>query len=171
MPDYAIASVRHLVGKESGQAEQQVPEHGRDDAIAEIFRQAFDGGPGYAMRVKPHRIAADNVLHRCAARTEPSSIERLGNGGDMLVQAALGDEDGNQQGFNHGPEQVATAKSLNHEPQRCRTADQQYHRYDATVAARDLAANLAVQFTVEKSDRAAGKHNRMGDMAKDRRHV
>jgi hypothetical protein len=109
------------------------------------------------------------MSYRRAAPREPARDQCLRYGGDVFVQAALGDDHRDQQGFNASTEQTATAEPLDHEPRR--TTDQQHHSYDAADAARDLAASLAVQFAVEESNRAAREHNRMGDMAKDRRHV
>ena len=44
VPDHAVERVRHLVGEEPGQPEQQIPEGRRHDAVAEILGQAFDRG-------------------------------------------------------------------------------------------------------------------------------
>ena len=111
------------------------------------------------------------MSYRPAARGEPAGVQRLCYGGDVFLQAALGDGHCDQHSFNDRPELMAMAEPLDHEPQRRCTADQQNHRYDAAVAARDLAASIAVQFAVEESNRAAREQNRMGNMAKDRRHV
>src|SRR5262249_9752588 len=129
MPNHAVEGVRHLVCEEAGQAEQQIPEHRCDDAIAEIFRQTFDGGPRYPMRVEAHRIAADNMPHRCAAPRKPARVQRFCYCGDVFVQAALSDDHCDQQGFDDSTEQMATAESLDHEPQRRGAADQQNYRY------------------------------------------
>src|SRR4029077_681441 len=151
--------------------EQQIPQHRRDDAITEIFRQAFDCSSRYAVRVKAHRIAAHNVLDRRLARREPASLKRRSDGGDMLVEAALGDEDGNQQGFDRAAEQIAMAQLFDHKPQRCRAADQESYRDDAAAAARGLTAGLAVELVVKEPDRPAGEYDGVADITKDRRHI
>ena len=58
----------------------------------------------------------------------------------MLVKAALGDEHGNQQGFDDGTEQMPAAHSLDRKTGCRRGADQQDHGDDPAIAARGLAA-------------------------------
>jgi hypothetical protein len=50
------------------------------------------------VRVKAHRVTADDALHRVSTCPQPTRIERFGDGGDMLVKAAPGDEHGERQG-------------------------------------------------------------------------
>ena len=75
--DHAVERVRHLVGEEAGQPEQQVPERRRHDAVAEILGEALDRGAGDAVprRGSPGR---GRRCGRTASRpaASPPPIER-----------------------------------------------------------------------------------------------
>ncbi len=89
----------------------------------------------------------------------------------MLVEAALSDEHGDQDGFHRSAGQASSAYALDRQSERRRAADQHDDRDGATFAARGFAANLAVEFAVEERDRTAGENDRMRNMAEDGRHI
>jgi hypothetical protein len=171
MADHAVERVCHLIGEETGQAEQQVPESRRDDAVAEILRQALDCGARYAMDVKAHRIAPDDMFYRSAAGRQAAAIERRCDSGDMLVEAALGDQDPDQQALDDRTQRMPATGQLDREPYRPCRANQRGDRDDTPVAARGFATDFAIELTVEECDGATGERDGMGNAAKDRRRV
>ena len=88
--DHAVGGVDRLVGDHAGQAEKHAPETRRHDTIGEILGETFDGRARDAGFIEGARIAADDLSHRFAPGFEPARIERIGNGGDVLVEAASG---------------------------------------------------------------------------------
>jgi adenosylcobyric acid synthase len=171
VPDHAVEGIRHLVGEEKGQPADEIPEHRRHDAVAEVFRQALDRRAGDAMGIEARRIAADDMADRRAPGGQSAGIERPGDGGDMLVEAALGEEDGDHQHFDDGAGSRAAAQELDGEPEERGAARQYCHGDDAAAAARGFAANLAVELPVAKGDGAAGERHRMRHPAEQGRHV
>ena len=123
------------------------------------------------MPVEAHRVAADNVTYRCATGRQTALIECLADGGDMLVKAALGDEHGNQQGFEDGTEQMPAAHSLDRKTGCRRGTDHHYHGDDPAIATRGFAAVVAIELAIEKRDRATRDDDRMVYVAENRRHV
>jgi hypothetical protein len=88
-------------------------------------------------------------------RGEPTGIE----GGDMLVETALGDEHSDQQGFSDGSEQVAATEPFDREPQRRRDADLEDRRDDAASVARDVASSFAIELAIKERDGLCGERS------------
>ena len=124
----------NLVAEQSRQAEQQVPEHRRHDAVAEIFSETFDRGAGDAVSIEPHRVAADDVPYRFAPSRQPAPIECFRYIGDMIVKAALGDQYGDQQGFDRRADNSAVTQLLDRQPERRRSTDERDYGDDAADA-------------------------------------
>ena len=171
MPDHAVERVGHLVGEEARQPQEQIPERRRHDAVAEVFGEALDRGAGDAVRVEARRVAADDVPHRLPPGREPAPVERESHRGHMVVEAALGDQHGDQQDLDRGAKKAAAAQPLDREPERSGEPDQHDDSDDAANPARGFAADLAVELAVEKRDGAAGQHDRMRDPAEHPGHV
>src|SRR6266480_2372161 len=74
--DHAVERVRHLVGEKARQAEQQIPEHRCDDAVAEIFSEAFDRGARDTVRIEPQRVAPDDMPDRLAPGRQAAPFKR-----------------------------------------------------------------------------------------------
>ena len=84
----------------------------------------------------------------------------------MLVETALRQQNADEQRLGRGPGQIAAAQPLNRNSQHRRRADQHDHRNDAALPPAAFAAARAVELAVEKTDRPAGQHDRVGDMGK-----
>jgi hypothetical protein len=171
VPDHAVERVRHLVGEKTGNPEQQIPEDRRDDPVREIFGEALDGGAGDAVAVEAQRVAADDVAHRGAPGIEPAPVERRGDRRDVVVEAALRDERRDHQDLERGADEAAAAQPADRIADRGGGPDEQCDDDDAAVAARALAAHLAVQSAIEEGDRPPGEHDRMRHMTEQGRHV
>jgi adenosylcobyric acid synthase len=169
--DHAVERVRHLVAEEQRQSADEVPEHRGDDAVAEVFGEALDRGAGDARGVEGIGVAADDVADRGPPGRHSAAVERARDRGDMLVEALLGNKDGDRQDLDARPDHAAAAQALDREPGEGRATDEHDHRDHAAAAARGRAASLAVELPVEKCDGAAGEHHRMRHMAEQRRHV
>ena len=129
------------------------------------------GGNVNANKVLIDGVPADDMPYGLPAAIQPAGTERRGNQGNMLVEAALRNEHGDQDGFDYGAYQAAAADSFDDQPDQRRPADQHEDRHDATLAARRLAAGFTVELAVEECDRAAGEDDGMRDVTKDCRHV
>ena len=171
MSDHAVEGIRHLVCEEPRQTEQQAPEHRRDDAVAEVFRETFNCRAGNAVYVEAHRVAADDVPYRRAASCEPLSLEPGSDRADVFEETALGHQYRNHHDFRRGADQVPATDALDRPSDQRRCADEQDDRNDAAFPACSLAAKLAVELAVEECDRAAGDDDRMRDAAENRRHI
>ena len=88
----------------------------------------------------------------------------------MFVEAALRDQDFDQQAFDRASNKAAPAHPLDAKAEERRPADQHSDRDDAPLAARGFAADLAIEATVEKRNRTAREDDRMWDVAEHRRH-
>src|SRR6185312_9702849 len=97
MADHAVERVGGLVDENPWQAEKGVPEGRRHDAIAEILGQRFDGGADDAVLVEAFGIAADDVRYRLAAAKESLIGERRADGDDMIEEAPLRQQHGDDQ--------------------------------------------------------------------------
>src|SRR5579875_1994711 len=101
----------------------------------------------------------------------PASLERMGDCGDMLEKASLCDQDRDQEGLECGADQAAAAQPRERPSHGGGGADQRDQDEDAALAARRLAALLAIELPVAEGDRAAGQDDRMRNSAEQRRHV
>ena len=108
VPDHTVEGVDHLVGDDSRQTEQYVPEHRRDDAVGKVFGAALDCAPGDAVLIESFRVAADDARNRSAALCEPALVERAGDRTHVSVKAALGEKT-HHQGEAEDPKKVFQA--------------------------------------------------------------
>ena len=157
--DHAVERVGHLVGEQARQAEQQIPEDRRDDAVAEILGEALDRGARDPRAVEAVGIAADDMPHRLAPGRQPAPLQRRGDRSDVLEQAALAQQHADRQRLDGGADKIAAAQPMQHGPQCRRGADQHNDRNDAALAPALLAAVRAVQLALEEGDGAAGEHD------------
>jgi adenosylcobyric acid synthase len=169
--DHAVEGARHLVPEQAGEPSDEVPEHRRDDAVAKVLGQALDRRADDAVCIEARRIATDDMANRGASGPQSAAVEFPRDGGDVLVEAALSDEDGNQQNLDGGTGNRATAQPLDGEPEQRRTAGQNDDGDDAAAAARGFAADLAIEPAIEKGDGAAGERHRVRHQTEHRRHV
>ena len=110
MADHRVRRVDRLVGEQAGQAEQREPQRGRDHAVGEILRARFDRRAADAGLVEALGIAADDHGDGAPRRRDAACSERGADACDMLIEAALGDEDGGNERDPHiarrqGPQQ------------------------------------------------------------------
>src|SRR5947207_6949435 len=131
--DHAVERVRHLVGEKARQAEQQIPEHRRDDAVAEIFGEAFDRGARHTMRIEPQRVAPDDMPDRRAPSRQAAPFEREHNNRDMFIEPALRQEDADDECLDERAEYTAAAQPLDPGADRRRHAYQPNDRADAAL--------------------------------------
>jgi hypothetical protein len=89
----------------------------------------------------------------------------------MLVQAALRQQDADNQRLDHGADHTAAAQPLHREPDYRRHTDQHDHRDDAALPPAAFAAARPIELAVEKADRPPGQHDRVRDMSKHRRQI
>src|SRR5216683_3025469 len=169
--DHAVERIGGLVDEEAGQAEEDRPEHRRDDAVAEILSQRFDAGTGDAVLVEAHRVAPDDVADRFAPGMEPLVGKRLGDGTDMLEETALRHQHGNDEELDEPADSDRAAQAIEQKSGERGGADQHHDGEDAARAARRLAALLAVEPAIEPGDRPTDEHHRMRQAAKDARRV
>ena len=88
--DHAVGGVDRLVERGARQAGEGHPEGRRDDAVGEILRQALDRRARDAGLVERVRVAPDDLRHRARGRRRGRrASSAIGDGGDMVVQAAL----------------------------------------------------------------------------------
>ena len=92
MADHAVGGVDRLVGHHAGQAEKRAPEDRRHHAVGEILGEALDGRARHARLVERARVAADDLGDGFAPRLEAARVERIGHGGDMLIETPLRDQ-------------------------------------------------------------------------------
>ena len=171
MADHAVERIRHLVGEEARQPEQQIPEDRRCDSIAEILGEAFDCGARHAWSIKAHRIAPDEMPDGLAPRRQPTPFERCGDRPDMFVKTALRQQDADDQRVDYRTYRTAAAEPFHRNAQSRRHADQHDHGDDAALAPAPFAAARSIELAVEKPDRSAGQHDRVRDMGKHRRQL
>src|SRR5437763_12278840 len=150
--DHAVERVRHLVGEKARQAEQQIPEHRRDDPVAEILGEALDRGAGHAMRIETQRVAPDDMPDRLAPSRQAAPFEREHNNRDMFIEPALSQEDADDECLDERAEYTAAAQPLDPGADRRCRADQHDDRDDAALAPTPVAAARAVELAVEESD-------------------
>ena len=96
MADHAIGGVQRLVGEEAGQAEDDVPEGGCDDAIGEVLGQGFDGRAGDAWRIEAGGIAADDMADRLAPRRQALRLQGLGDRRHVVEKAPPREQEGDR---------------------------------------------------------------------------
>ena len=88
--DHAVGGVDRLVGHHARQAENRAPHDRRHHGVGEILGEALDGGARHACLVERARVAADDLGNGFTPCFDPALIERIGNGGDMLIETASG---------------------------------------------------------------------------------
>ena len=95
--DHAVGGVDGLVEGDAGEAEEGAPEGGGGDAVGEVLGEAFDGGAGDVWRLEGFGVAADDFRDGVAGFGE-ADLQCLGDGGDVVVEAALGEEGAGEKG-------------------------------------------------------------------------
>src|SRR5205814_4007 len=108
--------------------------HRRDDAVAEIFGEAFDRGSRDTMRIEPQRVAPDDMPDRLAPGRQAAPFERDGNNRDMFIEPALRQEDADNECLDERAEYTAAAQPLDPGADRRRHADQHDDRDNAALA-------------------------------------
>ena len=91
MADHAVGGVDRLVADHAGRP-RSTPRNWRHDTVGEILGEAFNGRARHAGFIEDARIAAEQSWPPLSPGFEPIRIERIGNGGDVLVEALLRDE-------------------------------------------------------------------------------
>src|SRR5262249_56764595 len=92
MSDQAISRVDRLVDCRARQARNDHRDDGRDDPIEKILCQTFDSRSSDACFIECLGITANDVRYRLPRGADTAALERIGNTGDMLIQATLGDQ-------------------------------------------------------------------------------
>ena len=88
MADHAVGGVDRLIKRAAGETAERQPKGGRDDAIGKILGEAFDRGAGDAGLVERLGLAADDRADG-ARPPQVRCLQRVGDGGDMLIEASL----------------------------------------------------------------------------------
>src|SRR5215469_1939241 len=131
--DHAVERVCHFVCKEPRQAEQEVPKDRSNDAVTEIFREAFDRGASDAVLVEARRIAPDDMAYRLTAAGQSAGLKRGSHGGDVFIQTALRDEHADQHRFERSSDETTAADPLDDQADQRDTADQHDNRDNAAL--------------------------------------
>ena len=118
--DHAVGGVDRLVGRAAGKPADREPEHRRDDAVGEILGEAFDRGARHAGLVERIGIAADDLRHRAAAGVEAIAFQRVGDAGDVLIEASLRDQAAGEDGDDDEAERQQQQPALDRIGQRGR---------------------------------------------------
>ena len=109
--DHTVGGIDCFVECRSRETGNGHPEDRRDDSVGEILGEAFDCRAGDAGRIERVGIAADDFCHRGAAAGEAVAFQRVGDIGDVPVQAALCDQgagdDGDREKSERQPKQFA----------------------------------------------------------------
>ncbi len=99
MADHRIRRVQHLVGKQSRQAEDGIPERRRHHAIGEILGKAFDRRAADGRLVQSLGIAPDDAGNGGPPTGKPFVAQRNSDGRDVIGKALLRQEDRHQPGL------------------------------------------------------------------------
>ncbi len=95
--DHAVGGVGRFVEGHAGQPGDAAP-HGRgNDAVGEVFSQAFDGGAGYRVLIEGVWVSPDDVADGGAGVIE-ALVQAGRDGGDVVREAAAGEEAAGQDG-------------------------------------------------------------------------
>ena len=111
MADHTVGGVDCLVECRSRETGDGHPQYRRDDGVGKILGKALDRRASDAGCIQRVGIAADDLRHRDAAGGKAVAFERVGDIGDVPVQAALRDQgagdDGDGDQSERKPEQFA----------------------------------------------------------------
>ena len=110
MPDHRVGGIDHLVGKQTGKPESRIEQRRSDNPVRCIFGQAFDCRAGYAIAVQCFRVTTHNHGDRLSPALETGASQTGCNIADMLGEAFLGEQDGNDQDFGHEAKRAEKGK-------------------------------------------------------------
>ena len=105
MADHAVRRIDRLVAENTGQSGNQQPEQRRHDTIGKIFGEAFDCGAADTGFVQAGRVATDNHRYGLTACLDTFLLQRISNGPDMRIKAALGKKRAGQGSADNGARQ------------------------------------------------------------------
>ena len=163
--DHAVGGIERLIGENARQSEQCCPENRCDNAIGEILCQRFDGASRNTGLVEPGRFASDDLRDGLPPARETVYCEGVGDGADMQIQAALCDQDRNQQPFNDPAKRERTQRGVDDHADCAAQPDNCDHRKTAQRDLGDGAVTGPVPDAVQRRNGAAHQDDRMWDAA------
>ena len=168
MADHAVGGVDCLVECRSRETGDGHPQHRRDDSVGKILGEAFDRRAGDAGGIQRAGIAADDLRDCGAAADDAALFQRVGDIGDVPVQAALRDQGAGDDGDGDQSERQAQQLALDNEGDCADDAEEQQDRDDASAASPVRVGHVAIEQAVERGDQAADPGHRMADRAQQR---
>jgi hypothetical protein len=171
MADHAVGRVDRLVAGDARKAADEKPAGGRHDAIRKILGKALDGRAHHTGCVKRCGIAADDAGDRNATAFQTTCVKRVRDGGDVQVQAPLG-----EQRCSENPDhrhrcdglEPADHRALDDETRDHRRTDDRDARDDAACPSKGIRCVVLVEAAIEPADQCSDPDDRMSNQAKCR---
>ena len=114
--------------------------------------------------VEDARVAADDLGHRFAPGFEPALIQRIGHGGDMVIEAPLRDQRAGEAGENDKREGGGQLQQgVLHGERRQHARGEQQPKRDPAVETPFASGMLGSLSRVEALEHRAHPHDRMPD--------
>src|ERR1700722_5014123 len=165
MADHAIGSVDGLVEGSAAEPADQDPEQRRDDSIREILGEALDRRARDAGFVERLRIAPDDHRHGAPAARQPLALQRLRDGADMSIEAALRRQAGGDRGEDEKAEPAGGRRERHSNPHAANRQKQQSERERAGRATPRERQRWPVQARIEPGEPSPHPGDGMADRA------